>query len=146
VIVVLAASSLLAILLPSVEGGPRLRRYPPPPEWGQCAPGSGVVVPEVGGNRYGLGSPEEDRRRAGVIYISKCLRCHSNDGRGVWDIPNVPDFRNVRWQAYLTDEQLFHAILEGRGAVMPAFRGQFTLDEAWALVRYIRGYAADNNK
>jgi hypothetical protein len=143
-IVAVTAVVVLAMFLPSVEGGPWLRHNTP--ERVQCAPAPGVVVAAPEGSSYRLGSPEEERRLAGVIYIRKCLRCHGNDGRGVWDIPNVPDFRNARWQAYLTDDQLVHAVLEGRGAVMPPFRGQLTLDEAWAMVRYIRGYGVSSDK
>jgi hypothetical protein len=144
VIVVLAVVGLLALCLPSAEGGPWLRRGAS--ERVQCAPGTDVVAPVLEGSSYRLGSPEEERRLAGMIYIRKCIRCHGNDGRGVWDIPDVPDFRNLRWQAYRTDEQLVDSIMLGRGAVMPPFRGQITLNEAWALVRYIRGYNTNTDK
>src|ERR1700680_4638075 len=69
-----------------------------------------------------------------------CIRCHGVDGRGVWDIPDVPDFTNARWQACRSDGQLARAILEGRGAVMPPFRGTLTLEDAWAMARYLRTF------
>ncbi len=62
------------------------------------------------------------------------------DGRGVWDIPDVPDFSSARWQASRSDAQLARIVLEGRGAVMPAFRGTLTLEEAWAMARYLRSF------
>ena len=62
------------------------------------------------------------------------------DGRGVWDIPDVPNFASAHWQATRSDAQLARAIIEGRGAVMPAFRGTLTLEEAWALARYLRTF------
>jgi hypothetical protein len=62
------------------------------------------------------------------------------DGRGVWDIPDVPDFTNPAWQACRSDGQLARSTLEGRGAVMPPFRGTMTLEEAWAMARYLRTF------
>jgi mono/diheme cytochrome c family protein len=52
----------------------------------------------------------------------------------------VPDFTNGRWQASRSDAQIARIILEGRGAVMPPFRGAVTLEEAWALARYLRTF------
>ena len=38
--------------------------------------------------------PEEEKRVVAAIYNRYCIRCHGVDGRGVWDIPDVPDFTN----------------------------------------------------
>jgi hypothetical protein len=62
------------------------------------------------------------------------------DGRGVWDIPDVPNFTNIHWQASRSDGQIARIILEGRGAVMPPFRGTLTLEESWAMARYLRTF------
>ncbi len=70
------------------------------------------------------------------LYNRYCIRCHATDGRGVWHIPDVPDLTNARLQASRTDGQWARIIIEGRGAVMPAFRGTLTLEEAWAMARY----------
>jgi hypothetical protein len=35
---------------------------------------------------------------------------------------------------------LARAILEGRGAVMPPWRGTLSLEEAWATARYLRTF------
>jgi mono/diheme cytochrome c family protein len=75
------------------------------------------------------------------LYNRYCVRCHGVDGRGVWDIPGVPDFTNGQWQATRLDGALARIILEGRGAVMPPFRGTLALDEAWAMARYLRTFA-----
>jgi len=93
---------------------------------------------EAGGTMYWLRSPEEEKRVVTSLYNRYCIRCHGVDGRGIWDIPDVPDFTNTRWQASRSDAQLARLTLEGRGAVMPAFRGTLTLEEAWAMARYIR--------
>jgi hypothetical protein len=95
---------------------------------------------EPGGMWYWLRSPEEEKRVIMGLYNRYCIRCHGVDGRGIWDIPGVPDFTNARWQAHYSDGQLARSILEGRGAVMPPFRGTLTLEEAWAMARYLRTF------
>jgi hypothetical protein len=95
---------------------------------------------EPGGTWYWQRSPEEEKRVIMGLYNRYCIRCHGVDGRGVWDIPNVPDFTNARWQASRSDGQIARAILEGRGAVMPPFRGTLTLEEGWAMARYMRTF------
>ena len=39
-----------------------------------------------------------------------------------------------------SDAQRAHIIIEGRGAVMPPFRGALTLEEAYALGRYLHTF------
>src|SRR5262249_52463022 len=46
---------------------------------------------EPGGTWYWLRSPEEEQRVINGLYNRYCIRCHGVDGRGVWDIPDVPD-------------------------------------------------------
>src|SRR4029077_6972998 len=74
------------------------------------------------------------------LFNRYCIRCHGVDGRGVWDIPDVPDFTNLTWQATRPDAYRTRVILEGRGAVMPAFRGTLTLEEACAMARYLHTF------
>jgi hypothetical protein len=85
-------------------------------------------------------SPEQERRVVISIYNRYCIRCHGVDGRGVWDIPDVPDFTNLTWQATRPDSYRTRVILEGRGAVMPSFRGTLTLEEACAMARYLHTF------
>jgi len=115
-----------------------------PPIWhtqGYC--GFGDEEPpnlEVGGCWYWMRSPEQEKRVVMALFNRYCIRCHGVDGRGVWDIPDVPNFTNPRWQACRTDGELARAILEGRGSVMPPWRGTLSLEEAWAIARYIRSF------
>jgi hypothetical protein len=109
-----------------------------------CA-GPGCVIEhqwvgEPGGTWYWLRSPEEERKTIIGLFNRYCIRCHGVDGRGVWDIPGVPDFTNPRWQASRSDGQIVRTILEGRGAVMPPFRGTLTLEEGWGMARYLRTF------
>jgi hypothetical protein len=115
-----------------------------------CA-GPGCVVEhqwigEPGGTWVWLRSPEEERKVIIGLYSRYCIRCHGVNGQGVWDIPGVPDFTNPRFQACRSDGQLVRAILEGRGAVMPPFRGTLTLEEGWGMARYLRTFLPGNEK
>jgi mono/diheme cytochrome c family protein len=94
----------------------------------------------VGGTWYWLHSPDEEKRVMSGLFNRYCIRCHGVDGRGVWDIPGVPDFTNTVWQASRSDGDIARIILEGRGAVMPSFRGTLSLEEAWAMARYLRTF------
>jgi hypothetical protein len=95
---------------------------------------------DSGGSWYWMRSPEQERRVVMSLYNRYCIRCHGVDGRGVWDIPDVPDFTNTRWQASRPEAYRARVIIEGRGAVMPPFRGTLTLEEAWGLSRYLYSF------
>lgn len=98
---------------------------------------------DVGGSWYWMRSPEEEQRVVASIYNRYCIRCHGVDGRGVWDIPCVPDFTNVRWQISRPDDYRARIIMEGRGAVMPPFRGTLTYEEACAMARYLHSFVPE---
>jgi hypothetical protein len=105
-----------------------------------CDCNDGVPNETIGGTWYWMRSPEEEKRVVIGLFNRYCIRCHGVDGRGVWDIPDVPNFTNARWQASRVDGQLARAIVEGRGSVMPPWRGALSLEEAWALARYVRTF------
>jgi hypothetical protein len=109
-------------------------------EGAPCCDGEGSDFAGPGGTWYWMRSPDEERRVTAGLYNRYCIRCHGVDGRGVWDIPGVPDFTNTGWQASRTDGDLARIIIEGRGAVMPPFRGTLSLEEAWAMGRYLRTF------
>jgi len=102
--------------------------------------GDGASMGEMGGSWFWMRSPEQEKVVVASLYNRYCIRCHGVDGRGIWDIPGIPDFTNTRWQASRGDDQIARIIIEGRGAVMPAFRGTLTLEEAWAMARYLRSF------
>jgi mono/diheme cytochrome c family protein len=95
---------------------------------------------DYGAQWYWMRSPEQERRVVMNLFNRYCIRCHGVDGRGVWDIPDVPDFTNLTWQATRPDAYRTRVILEGRGAVMPPFRGILTLEEACAMARYLHTF------
>jgi len=106
----------------------------------ECEDSDHELSDGFGGNWYWMRSPEEEKQVITSLYNRYCIRCHGVDGRGVWDIPGVPDFTNARWQASRSNAQLARTVIEGRGAVMPPFRGTLTLEEAWAMARYLRTF------
>jgi hypothetical protein len=111
-----------------------------------CAPSGGAgcdadsSLGVVQGSWYWLHSPEEERRITMGLYNRYCIRCHGVDGRGIWDIPNVPDFTDASWQACRTDAQIVRAILEGRRWCMPPFRLALTSTEALSMAHYLRTF------
>jgi hypothetical protein len=108
-------------------------------EGAQCIEGN-LLTEVPGATWYWMRSPEQEKVVVMGLFNKYCIRCHGVDGRGIWDIPGVPDFTNSRWQASRTDGQLARIILEGRGSVMPPFRGALSLEEAWAVGRHLRTF------
>ena len=104
---------------------------------GCCGDGCGSP-PALGGSWFWMDSPDQKRVATAALYNRYCIRCHGVDGRGVWDMPGIPDFTNLRWQATRSDDQIARIVIEGRGAVMPPFRGTLTLEEAWFMAQYLR--------
>ena len=100
----------------------------------------GQIETMNGGAWMWMRSPEQERVVVMSLFNRYCIRCHGVDGRGVWDIPGIPDFTNVRWQSCRTDAQIARIIIEGRGAVMPQFRGALSLEEAFGIARYLRTF------
>jgi hypothetical protein len=144
---ILLAAAGLALAAPAEAGSFSLsdwwHRVKGP--WGH--PACGPYPPaeaDVGGAWLWQGSPEEERRVIAGLYNRYCLRCHGVDGRGVWDMPGVPSFADPRWQASRSDAQIVRILIEGRGAVMPAFRGTLSLEEDHAMARYLRTFVPGN--
>jgi mono/diheme cytochrome c family protein len=106
----------------------------------ECPAGECDMCNGIAGTWYWLRSPDEEKRAVAALYNRYCIRCHGIDGRGVWDIPDVPNFTSPRWQASRSDGQLARIIIEGRGAVMPPFRGALSLEGACAMGRYLRTF------
>lgn len=100
----------------------------------------GQIATLNGGAWHWVRSPEQEKTVAMNLFNRYCIRCHGVDGRGVWDIPGIPDFTDVRWQNYRSDADIVRIVIEGRGAVMPQFRGAVALDEAWGLAHYLRTF------
>jgi ubiquinol-cytochrome c reductase cytochrome b subunit len=82
-------------------------------------------------------------RVATSMYRQYCLSCHAADGRGLEmkaSMPTMPDFTNRGWQEGVSTPQLTFSILDGKGSMMPAFRGRVTEDQAQDLAAYVRAF------
>jgi hypothetical protein len=56
-------------------------------------------------------------------------------------MPLIPDFTTREWQTARGNPQLAVSILEGKGVLMPPWRGRITPDLAQDLVAYVRTFA-----
>jgi mono/diheme cytochrome c family protein len=75
------------------------------------------------------------------LFRQSCTRCHGMDGTGAEmraSLPALPNFRDSAWHARRSDRQLEASILEGKGTLMPGFRGRLGAREAQDLVAYLR--------
>ncbi len=132
-----------AVAVPSqVQAGWPWKSKHKPPRCGHrgCTADQCLSPEGWAGNWYWMRSPDQERRVVMSLYNRYCIRCHGVDGRGVWDIPDVPDFTDTRWQTSRPDPQIVNILMEGRGAVMPTFRGTLSLDEAWGMAHYLRTF------
>jgi hypothetical protein len=55
-------------------------------------------------------------------------------------MPTLRDFTGRPWQEEISNAQMKVSILDGKGALMPAFRGRVTEDQAQDLVGYVRAF------
>jgi mono/diheme cytochrome c family protein len=79
------------------------------------------------------------------LYIDKCANCHGDQGKGdgpeaeMYDTPP----RNLAEPGMLdkmTDGEIFWKITQGRRP-MPSFRKQYTDEQRWQLVHFVRTFA-----
>ena len=107
-----------------------------------CGPVQSAAPAGWGGEWHWMQSPDQERRVVMSLYNRLCIRCHGIDGRGVWDIPCVPDFTDPRWQASRPDPQIVNIVIEGRVAADDAaqFRGTLTLEECARMAHYLAAH------
>ena len=79
-------------------------------------------------------------------WTKNCAACHGKDGKGETKAgkkAEVKDLTDAKYQANLTDEQMFKQIKEGMKDKdgkerMKPFGGKLTDDDIKALVKYVR--------
>jgi len=82
-------------------------------------------------------------RVAASLYRQYCLICHGTSGRGTEmraSMPTIPDFTDRPWQELMSNPQLVVSILDGKGTLMPAFRGRVSDVQAHDLAAYVRAF------
>ncbi len=90
-------------------------------------------------------SPEKAARSqaATAFYQVNCIACHGLDGRGSViriAMPAIPDFTLRQWQLGHEDAQLAVSVLEGKGALMPPWRGRMSLRMSQDLIAFVRTF------
>jgi len=117
---------------PRVETGPGVSRLPPPVTKPRT-PTPAISTQEMG----------ERTRAATGLYRQYCLICHGTDGKGQEikaSMPTIPDLASRKWHESVSDAQLVASILDGKGTLMPAFRGRVSDEQARDLVAYTRAF------
>jgi ubiquinol-cytochrome c reductase cytochrome b subunit len=110
---------------PGIVTGPKT----PPPKQPSPAPPSAETAART--------------RVAAGLYRQYCLICHGADGRGSEmkaSMPTIPDFTSRSWHEGMTNPQLVVSILDGKGTLMPAFRGRVSDERAQDLGAYVRAF------
>jgi mono/diheme cytochrome c family protein len=82
-------------------------------------------------------------RVAADYFNGNCMACHGNDGKGSvvrGAMPAIPDFTSPAWQTSHGNSQMSVSILEGKGVLMPAWRGRVSPELAADLVAYVRKF------
>jgi quinol-cytochrome oxidoreductase complex cytochrome b subunit/cytochrome c len=85
----------------------------------------------------------ERTREASVLFRQFCLTCHGTNGRGAElraSMPSVPDFGLAAWQTSRNNSEMMVSILEGKGTLMPAFRGRVSEEQVHDLIAYVRAF------
>jgi cytochrome c553 len=85
-----------------------------------------------------LSVSESSLAKGEELYLTNCVDCHGQDGRGVH--PGTPDFTLQQTMAAKSALDLFQVISNGASQVMPGFADQLSEDDRWALANYLRSF------
>jgi len=92
---------------------------------------------------YSLSTNPEIIAEGAELYQEYCADCHGGEGNGkgleaAGLSTAATNFTDLELMAAISDEVLFQAISEGKGADMPAYAEQLSSQEMWALSDYLR--------
>jgi quinol-cytochrome oxidoreductase complex cytochrome b subunit/cytochrome c len=139
-----ADAEKVVAFLRKFSGGKQVVKVGPEPPLVEPPKTKPEVVPDVPPD---IKPPPEDTseriRVATVLYKQYCLVCHGTDGKGSdmkSALSTMPDFSSHTWQAGVSKAQLAAGILDGKGTMMPAFRGKVSEDQAQDLAAYVRAF------
>jgi len=121
-------------------------RTPPPGPAPPTTPGrtGGLLPPALPPvSTVNTAAQAEKLRAAGATFNTLCIACHGQDGRGSAvrvAMPVIPDFTTREWQTSRSNPQLSISILEGKGQLMPPWRGRVTPELAQDLIAFVRTF------
>ncbi|HYL98020.1 MAG TPA: c-type cytochrome, partial [Blastocatellia bacterium] len=95
----------------------------------------GSFEPAIGSTLNEAGLPGSSAVDAAKLFADNCASCHAADGHGL--MLNQPNFTDPKWQAKVSDEEMFKVIKYGREP-MPFWMGSLNDEQIRALVAYIR--------
>jgi mono/diheme cytochrome c family protein len=72
-----------------------------------------------------------------AVYAKTCASCHGPRGTPSPAMA-IPDLASAPAMASVTDSLLRLAVVEGKGRMMPAYKGRLTPEQIQAVVAYIR--------
>lgn len=92
---------------------------------------------------FTLSAPSQAVQEGQGIYTGQCASCHGASGRG--DGPQaaspaakVPDWSDSSRLAQFSAQDLYDATSKGIAPGMPAFSGQLSAEQTWAVASYVR--------
>ncbi|MEX0799843.1 MAG: CopD family protein [Dehalococcoidia bacterium] len=88
-----------------------------------------------------VAATEESVARGRELYEQNCTQCHGLTGRGdgpLADTLSIPPADFDLHVPYHTDQFFFQVITRGFGDVMPSFGGQFSEEDRWNLINFLR--------
>lgn len=77
-------------------------------------------------------APSPDAR---ALYLKHCARCHGDDGTPKAIAKDAPTFTSAAWVP--RPERIAKAIADGKGEIMPRFKGKLTPADIESLVTYL---------
>ena len=81
-----------------------------------------------------------------ALFKQNCAMCHGADGKG-YSALKTPDFTDEKWQASITDKQIFETIKNGKpNTMMLPFGNKLKDDQINALVKQIRAFGKAKSK
>jgi mono/diheme cytochrome c family protein len=86
---------------------------------------------------------------ATTLFREYCLSCHGVDGKGNViraAMPPIPNFTSAAWQGSKSDPELNVSVLEGKGTLMPSFRGKVSNTQVRDLIAYVRSFGPRQTK
>jgi cytochrome c oxidase cbb3-type subunit 3 len=125
-------------MLASILGG----RHGVMPAWGPALGADGVVdVVAYVMSLSGTPAPSSWIEAGKTRFATMCAGCHGIDARGTPQL-GAPNLRDRTWLYGGDFASISQSVREGRGGVMPAWRGRLADDEARAIVAWLATHRA----